>query len=101
MAPYAVLCRSLHHFILRIGDREDKVSTQRLKPSTDPTAPPAQPRVRDRQPTDVRFRDFPPPGAAAAHRVHFAPQQTAEPRREPFSTIPPLDPAATAEQRPD
>jgi hypothetical protein len=42
--PYTVLHRSLHHFTLRIGDREDKVSTLRLKPCTDPTAPPARRR---------------------------------------------------------
>ncbi len=82
--PYTVLRRSLHHFTLRIGDKEDKVSTLRLKPCTDPTAPPAQPRVRGRLPAAVRFRDFPPPGAAAARRVHFAPQQPAEPRQESF-----------------
>jgi hypothetical protein len=46
--PYAVICRSLHHFTLRSGDKEDKVSTLKLKPCTDPTAPPAQPRVRRR-----------------------------------------------------
>jgi hypothetical protein len=39
--PYAVLRLSLHHFTLQIGDKEDKVSTLRLKPFTDPTAPPA------------------------------------------------------------
>ncbi len=83
--PYTVVRRSLHHFTLRIDDKEDKVSTLRLKPCTDPTAPPALPRVRGRPPAAVRFRDFPPPGAAAARRVHFAPQQPAEPRREPFS----------------
>jgi hypothetical protein len=83
--PYAVIRRSLHHFMLRIGDKEDKVSSLRLKSCTDPTAPPALPRVRGRPPAAVRFRDFPPPGAAAARRVHFAPQQPAEPRREPFS----------------
>jgi transposase InsO family protein len=49
------------------------------------TAPPALPKVRGRPPAAVCFRDFPPPGAAVAHRVHFAPQQPAEPRREPFS----------------
>jgi hypothetical protein len=48
--PYAVIHRSLHHFTLPIGDKEDKVSTLRLKPCTDPTAPPAQPRIRDRPP---------------------------------------------------
>ncbi len=83
--PYTVIRRSLHHFTLRISDKEDKVSTLRLKPCTEPTAPPALPRVRGRPPAAVRFRDFPPPGAAAAHWVHFTPQQSAEPRREPFS----------------
>jgi hypothetical protein len=85
-SPYAVICRSLHHFTLRIADKEDKVSTLRLKPCTDPTAPP---RVRGRPPAAIRFQDFPLPGAAAAHRVRFAPQQPAEPRREPFSPGPP------------
>jgi hypothetical protein len=65
------------------------VSTLRLKPCTDLTAPPVQPRVRGRPPAAVRFRDFPPPGAAAARHVHFAPQQPEEPRREPFSSGPP------------
>jgi hypothetical protein len=46
--PYAVIRRSLHHFTLRIGNKEDKVSTLCLKPCTDPTATPAQPRVRGR-----------------------------------------------------
>ncbi len=83
--PYTVMCRSLQHFTLRIGDKVDKVSTLRLKPCTDPTAPPALPRVRGRPPAAVRFRDFPPPGAVAARWVHFAPEQPAEPLREPFS----------------
>jgi hypothetical protein len=83
--PYTVIRRSLHHFMLRIGDKEDKVSTLRLKPCTDPTAPPALPRVRGRRPAAIRFQDFLPPGAAAARRVHFATQLPAEPRREPFS----------------
>jgi hypothetical protein len=83
--PYTVIRRSLHHFTLRIGDKVDKVSTLRLKPCTDLTAPPVLPRVRGRLPAAVRFRDFPPPGAAVARRVHFAPEQPAEPRREPCS----------------
>jgi hypothetical protein len=61
------------------------VSTLRLKPCTDPTGPPVEPRVRGHQSAAVRFHDFPPPGAAVACRVHFAPQQPAEPRRELFS----------------
>jgi transposase InsO family protein len=114
--PYTGICRSLHHFTLRIGDKEDKVSTLRLKPCTYPTAPPALPRVRGHPPATVRFQDLLPPGAAAARRVHFAPQQPAEPRREPFSparrhgfllaqpplsTTLPLSPPATAKRRPD
>jgi hypothetical protein len=79
--PFTVIRRSLHHFTLRIGDKVDKVTTLRLNPCTDPTAPPALPRVWGRPPAAVRFRDFPP----AARRVHFAPEQPAEPRREPFS----------------
>ncbi len=53
--------------------------------------------------------------AAAASRVRFAPEQPAEPRREPFSpgrqgflkapplflTLPPLGPPTTAKRRPD
>ncbi len=80
--PYTVNRCSLHHFTLRIGNKVDKVSTLRLKPCTDPTAPPALPRVQGRPAAAVRFRGFPPPGAAAAHRVHFAPEQPAEPRQE-------------------
>ncbi len=86
--PYAVIRRSLHHFTLRIGDKVDKVdkvSTLRLKPCTDPAAQPALPRVRGRPPAAVCFRDFPPPGAAVARRVPFAPELPAEPRQEPFS----------------
>ncbi len=102
--------------MLRIGDKVDKVSTLRLKPCTDPTAPPTLPRVRGRPPAAVRFRDFPPPGAVAARQVHFAPELPAEPLGEPFSPgTPPgvfarpsavLDqtaarPPATAERRQD
>jgi hypothetical protein len=86
--PYAIIRRSLHHFTLLIGDKEDKVSTLRLKPCTNPTAPPAQPRVWGRPPAAVCFRDFPPRGVTAARRVHFGPQQPAELRREPFSPGP-------------
>jgi len=53
--PYTVICRSLHHFTLCIGDKVDKVSTLRLKPCMDPTAPPALPRVRGRPPAAIRF----------------------------------------------
>jgi hypothetical protein len=34
---------------LRIGNKEDKVSTHRLKPCTDPAVPPAKPRTRGRR----------------------------------------------------
>ncbi len=59
---YAIRRRSLHHFTLRIGDKEDRVSTLQLKPCSDPTAPPAQPRTRACPPTTVRIRDFRPQG---------------------------------------
>ena len=61
--PYTVIRLSLHHFTLRISDKEDKVSTLRLKLCTDPTVPSVLPRVRGRPPAAAR--------AAAAHRVHF------------------------------
>jgi hypothetical protein len=83
--PYAVIRRSLRHFTLSIGDKEDKVSTLCLKPCTDPTAPPAQPKVWGRLLAAERFRDFPPPRIAAPRRLHFAPQQPTEPLRESFS----------------
>jgi hypothetical protein len=85
--PYNIIHRSLRHFTLRFGEKEEMVSTLWLKPCTDPTAPPPLPRIQGCSPTVVRFRDFPPPGAAAACRVHFAPQLPAEPRREPFSPV--------------
>ncbi len=71
--PYTIIRRSLHHFTLRISDKEDKVSTLRFKPCTDPTAPSALPRVRGRPPAAVRLWDLPPLGATATCRVHFAP----------------------------
>jgi hypothetical protein len=82
-SPYTVIRRSLHQFTLRIGDKEDKVSTLRLKPCTDPTAPPVLPRVRGCPPAAIR----PQPSASgiSRRRVHFAPQQPAKLRWEPFS----------------
>jgi hypothetical protein len=73
--PYTVIRHSLHYFMLRIGDKEDKVSTLRLKPCTNPTAPPALPRVRGCPPAAARFRDFPPPGAARPARNSRAPSR--------------------------
>jgi hypothetical protein len=40
VGPYTVLRRFLHHFILQIGDKTDKVSTLQLKPCSDSKAPP-------------------------------------------------------------
>jgi hypothetical protein len=82
---YTVICGSLLYFLLRIGDKVDKVSTLWLKPCTDPTAPLALPRVQGHPPAAVCFRDFPLPGAVATCQVHFAPEQVAELRWEPFS----------------
>ncbi len=111
--PYTVICRSLHHFMLRIGDKVDKVTTLRLKPCTDPTVPPALPRVRGPPPVAVRFRDFPPwrpAGYISPHSYQQNPAGNRFPlaRRQgflhappPFSTTPPLGPPATAVRRQD
>ena len=48
--PYTVLQRSLRHFRLRIGDKEDNVSTSRLKPCTTTAEPTATPPQRGRPP---------------------------------------------------
>ena len=113
---YTVLRRSLHHFTLRMGDKEDKVSTLRLKPCTDPTAPPALPRVRGHPPAAVRFRDSRRRGLqrpAGYISLHSYPRNRAGnrfplARRQGFlnapplfSTTPLLGPLATAEHRPD
>jgi hypothetical protein len=112
----AVICPSLHHFTLRIGDKEDKVSTLRLKPCSDPTAPPAQPRVRGRPPAAVRsgisHRQGPrwPAGNTSPHsnqqnragnRFPLARHQGFLHAQPPFSTLPPLGRPATAKRRPD
>jgi hypothetical protein len=114
--PYTVIRRSLHFFTLRIGDKVDKVdnvSTLRPKPCTDPTAPPALPRVRGRPPAAVRFRDFPPPWPTGCISLHSNQQSRAGncfplARHQgflhappPFSTLPLLGPPATTERRPD
>jgi hypothetical protein len=89
--PYAVLRRSLHHFTLCIGNKEDKVSTLRLKPCIDHTA---QPIVRGRLPATICFWDFwePFPLASRQGFLHTPPT---------FSTMPPLGLPATAKRRPD
>ncbi len=109
--PYTVIRCSLHHFTLCIGDKVDKVSTLRLKPCTDPTAPPALPRVRDRPPAAVRIQYFPPRRPAGYTSPHSNQQNRAGNRfplahrqgflhaPPPFSTTLPLGPPATAERR--
>jgi hypothetical protein len=67
--PYTVVCHSLHHFTLRIGKKEDKVSTLRLKPCTDPTAPPC----------------YPGSGAACPPPSAYGISRRRGPRQEPFS----------------
>ena len=113
--PYTVICRSLHHFMLQIGDKEDKVSTLRLKLCTDPTAPPALPRVRGRPPpsaSEIFHRRGPwrPAGYASPHSIQqnctgnrfpLARRQGFLYAPPPFSSPSPLGPPATAERRPD
>jgi hypothetical protein len=121
-APAAVR-RPLHRHLplpaplhaARIGDKEDKVSTLRLKPCTDPTAPPALPRVRGRPPpptSEIFHRRGPwrPAGYASPHSIqqNRAGNRFPLARRQgflhaplPFSTPSPLGPPATAERCPD
>ena len=114
--PYAVIRRSLHHFTLRIGDKVDKVSTLRLKPCTDPAAPPALPRVRGRPPAAVRSGTSrrQEPRQPAGYTSPLSHQPNRDGNRFPlacrqgflhapllFSTTPPLGPPATAERRQD
>jgi hypothetical protein len=114
--PYTIIRRSLHHFKLRIGDKVDKVSTLRLKPCMDPTAPPALPWVRGRPPAAVRFRDSPPPGPLwpagytlfqnnqqnrAGNHFPLARRQGFLHAPPPFLTTPPLGLPSTAERHQD
>ncbi len=48
--PYAVLQRSLRHFRLQLGNREDNVSTSRVKPCTGGAAIPTAAQPRPGQP---------------------------------------------------
>jgi hypothetical protein len=48
--PYSVVRRSLHHFTVKMGDREEVISKSRLKTCNDETATPAEPRRRGRPP---------------------------------------------------
>ena len=45
-SPYTVLLRSLHTFTIQMGDREEVVTTSRLKPCHTPNVVPALPRRR-------------------------------------------------------
>ena len=58
--PYTVLQRSLRHFRLRIGGREDNVSTSRLKPCTTASEPTATPPRRGRPPKPTGPQQPPP-----------------------------------------
>jgi hypothetical protein len=40
--PYCVLARSWDWFCIQVGDRTDTISTSRLKPCLDLSAPPAE-----------------------------------------------------------
>jgi hypothetical protein len=79
--PYTVVQRSLRHFWLQIGDKQDNISTSRLKPcsSSTPTASPPR-RGRPRLPV---ADPPPPPPQRSRKRVRFnlAPQP---PTLEPF-----------------
>ena len=65
--PYKVLQRSLHTFRLQIGNKQDTVSTSRLKAvQEDPDVQPAVPRPRGRP------RKLPVAAPAPSKRVSFS-----------------------------
>jgi hypothetical protein len=113
---YAVLRRSLYHFTLRIGDKEDKVPTLRLKPCTAPLRRwRSQGSGAARSPlsaSGIFPRRWPqrPAGYVspcsnqqnrAGNRFPLASHQGFLHAPPPFSTMPPLGLPATAERRPD
>jgi len=72
VGPYKVLRRSPHTFLLQLGDRQDHVSTHRLKPAQlPPSSPPAEPPRRGR-PRKRSFTPPTPPRARTPPAVHFA-----------------------------
>jgi hypothetical protein len=81
--PYRVLERSTHFFLLKMGDRTDKVSTLRLKAARTPAdTEPAKPLRRGRP-------------VAQAPPVHAPPpKHQGQPRQVTFS-LPPTTPPTT------
>jgi hypothetical protein len=63
-SPYTVLQRSLRHFRLQMGDREDNVSTSRLKPCAGGAAIPTAAPPRRGRPRRGRPRREQPAHAA-------------------------------------
>ncbi len=80
-APYRVLERSTHFFLLEMGDRTDKVSTLRLKAArtpadTEPAKPPRRGRPDAQAPPD---RAPPPKQRGRQRQVTFSLPPTAPP----------------------
>ncbi len=86
--PYTVLQRSLRHFRLQMGDREDNVSTSRLKPCAAGAAIPTAAPPRCSRP----HREQPPP-AAPPKRVRFNLAPTSPPAAADPGTVFPGKPA--------
>jgi hypothetical protein len=93
--PYRVLARSRDWFRLQVGDRTDTISTSRLKPCLDYTAPPAEPRRRGRppgQPKAVTFRwppVEPPPSRLAVPATPSTPSERSPVPAAARTTSPP------------
>jgi hypothetical protein len=82
--PYRVLEMSTHFFLLKIGDRTDKVSTLRLKAARTPAdTEPAKPRRRGHPVVQAPPVRSPPPS------------QRGQPRQVTFS-LPPTSPPTTS-----
>jgi len=79
--PFLVLERSLRFFKLQIGDRQERVSTLRLKPCfSPPDVQVAQPPRRGRPPNAAR----PPPSTPGPPTTSTQPIQRAQRRRVSF-----------------
>jgi cleavage and polyadenylation specificity factor subunit 1 len=88
--PYLVLQRSLHHFTIQMGAKEEVVSVHRLKPAfTTPEAQPALPPRRGRPPAQPAATTPPRPARPAKRvtfqeEVQFFPSATPPARERPL-----------------
>ena len=89
--PYVVLERHTNTFTIQMGDREEVVSTGRLKPCRTPHVDAAQPRRRGRPPGPVGQSGLPPrcpTGPVCTPPAHPRAGERVEPHGWPLSQLP-------------